>query len=116
MYPLKRAIDDASEIVRELSVAGDPDAFAVSTKTFASDIHVIGFEAGLISPFLASGLESHRLTAILMETRQVSAALATGTVKSDQGGAWGIVRTRHRLKAHQAGPSVRDEARVFQIT
>ena len=83
-------IDDAGGIVRELSVASDPDALATSMEPFASDIQAIGLEAGPMSSFLVTGLERHGLSAILMETRRVSAALSAVPVKTDRGDARGI--------------------------
>ena len=104
-------IDGAGGIVREFSVASDPDALAASILRFASDIRAIGLEAGPMSSFLVAGLERQGLSAILMETRRVNAALSAIPVKTDRGDARGIAELLRKgwfQPVHMKFPSARD--------
>jgi transposase len=77
-------------IVREVVVASDPDAIAACLGPDQERLERIGLEAGPLSEWLVRGLADHGLSAILMETRQVRAALSAQIVKTDRKDAGGM--------------------------
>lgn len=104
-------IDGAGEIVGELSAPSHPDDLAAALVPFAGDIEAIGLEAGPMSVFLVEGLKTFGLTAILMETRRVHAALSAIPVKTDKGDARGIaelLRMGWFQPVHMKTPAARD--------
>jgi transposase len=83
-------IDDQGHVVFEASVVTDPDAVAAALVPHAPGC--VGLEAGPMSEWLHTGLSHHGLETVLMETRQVRAALKASLVKTDRRDAHGIAQ------------------------
>src|SRR5512147_436014 len=83
-------VDRDGAIVLETVVASDPDAIAARLRPYAAFLCRIGLEAGPLSEWLVRGLAAHRLTAVLMETRHVRAALSAMIAKTDRNDARGL--------------------------
>ena len=83
-------IDDQGGVVFEGSVATDSDAIAAALAPHAPGC--VGLEAGPMSEWLHTGLTHHGLETVLMETRQVRAALKASQVKTDRRDARGIAQ------------------------
>jgi transposase len=81
-------VDDQGRVVFEGSVATDPDMIAAAIAPHA--LRLVGLEAGPMSEWLHTGLAQHGLETVLMETRQVRAALKASQVKTDRRDARGI--------------------------
>ena len=77
-------------IIREAVVPSDPAALAACLAHHRDRLERIGLEAGPLSEWLARGLADQGFTAILMETRQVRAALSAQVVKTDRKDARGM--------------------------
>ena len=63
-------------ILREAVVTTAPEAIADFLAADRERLERIGLEAGLLSEWLVRGLADRGITAVLMETRQVRAALS----------------------------------------
>ena len=63
-------------VIREAVVPSDPAALAADLAQHRRRLMTIGLEAGPLSEWLVRGLAAHGLSAVLMETRQVRAALS----------------------------------------
>jgi transposase len=83
-------VDSHGGMIFEGSVSTDPDALAAVLAPHAPGC--IGLEAGPMSEWLHAGLKQHGLEAVLMETRQVRAALKASLVKTDRRDARGIAQ------------------------
>jgi transposase len=83
-------IDDQGGVVFEGSVATDSDAIAAALAPHAP--RSVGLEAGPMSEWLHTGLTHHGVETVLMETRQVRAALKASQVKTDRRDARGIAQ------------------------
>jgi transposase len=83
-------VDNQGQVVFEGSVATDPDALAAALLPHAPGR--VGLEAGPMSEWLHTGLSRHGLQTVLMETRQVRAALKASLVKTDRRDARGIAQ------------------------
>jgi transposase len=77
-------------ILREAAVTTAPDAIATCLAVDQERLERIGLEAGPLSEWLVRGLADHGITAVLMETRQVRAALSAMIVKTDRKDARGM--------------------------
>jgi transposase len=77
-------------IVQEAVVATDPCAIADALAFHRTDLERIGLEAGPLSEWIVRGLADQGFTAVLMETRQVRAALSAQIVKTDRKDARGM--------------------------
>jgi transposase len=77
-------------IVRELEVATCPEALACCLAKIAPAFELVGLEAGPMSEWLVRGLAKRGVAAVLMETRQVRAALSSMRTKSDRNDARGM--------------------------
>ena len=77
-------------IVREIEVATCPEALAHCLGEIAPTFELVGLEAGPMSEWLVRGLAEHGLAAVLMETRQVRAALSSMRTKTDRNDARGM--------------------------
>jgi transposase len=77
-------------ICREAVVPTDPDAIAACLAMDQQKLERIGLEAGPLSEWLVRGLAAHGITAVLMETRQIRAALSAMIVKTDRKDARGM--------------------------
>jgi transposase len=77
-------------VIREAVVPSDPAALAADLAQHRRRLMTIGLEAGPLSEWLVRGLAAHGLSAVLMETRQVRAALSAQVVKTDRKDARGM--------------------------
>ena len=85
-------VDATGRIVRETKVASEPEALVGFCRDLGLTIVRIGFEAGPLSQWLHAGLAKAGFEAVLLETRQVKAALSAMTVKTDRRDARGIAQ------------------------
>jgi transposase len=85
-------VDAAGKIVREAKVASEPEALVIFFRQLGVPVTRIGLEAGPLSQWLHAGLTRAGLEAVLLETRQVKAALSAMVVKTDRKDARGIAQ------------------------
>ncbi len=81
-------------IAAEVTAASDPDAIAAELgrqEAIGPDT-LIGLEAGPLSEWIARGLADFGAPVVLMETRQIRAALSAMVVKTDRNDARGIAQ------------------------
>ena len=79
-------------IVTEAPVASTPDALVSFIQKLPFGIVPVGLEAGPLSQWLHKGLTEAGFEAVLMETRQVKAALKAMPIETDRRDAEGIAR------------------------
>ena len=77
-------------IIQEAVVPSDPTALATCLAEHRDRLERIGLEAGPLSEWIVRGLADYGLTAVLMETRHVRAALSAQIVKTDRKDARGM--------------------------
>jgi transposase len=77
-------VDEDGRIVREASVASEPEAIAQWFGCLGRSIDRLGLEAGPLSPWLHAGLRAAELPAICIETRRMRGATAVMSVKTDR--------------------------------
>ena len=85
-------LGDKGEMVTEAQVASAPDALVSFLRELPHGIAAIGLEAGPLSNWLHKGLTDAGFETVLMETRQVKAALKAMPIKTDRRDAEGIAR------------------------
>ena len=85
-------VDQAGKIVRETKVASEPEALTGFCRELGLPVTRIGFEAGPLSQWLHAGLTKAGFEVVLLETRQVKAALSAMVVKTDRRDARGIAQ------------------------
>jgi transposase len=85
-------VDASGRIVREAKVASEPEALVAFFSRLGVPVTRIGLEAGPLSQWLHAGLTGAGLEAVLLETRQVKAALSAMVVKTDRKDARGIAQ------------------------
>ena len=85
-------VDAAGRIVREVKVASEPEALVTFFRQLGLPLTRIGLEAGPLSQWLHGGLTRAGFEVVLLETRQVKAALSAMTVKTDRKDARGIAQ------------------------
>src|SRR3954464_15020456 len=76
-------VDGAGRIVREAKVPSEPEALVRFIGQLGVVVARIGLEAGPLSQWLHRGLTEAGFGAVLLETRQVKAALSAMVVKTD---------------------------------
>src|SRR3954469_20235295 len=89
-------VDAAGQIVREAKVASEPEALVAWFGGLGLAVTRIGLEAGPLSQWLHRGLTEAGFGAVLLETRQVKAALSAMVVKTDRKDARGIAQLLRR--------------------
>ncbi len=77
-------------LVKEAVVVTDPEAIAACLLDNPGQLERIGMEAGPMSEWLVRGLADFGISVVLMETRQVRAALSAMIVKTDRKDARGM--------------------------
>src|SRR3954470_5277392 len=77
-------VDATGRIVREAKVASEPEALVGFVRQLGVTMTRIGLEAGPLSQWLHAGLSEAGFEAVLLETRQVKAALSAMIVKTDR--------------------------------
>ena len=85
-------LDKKGEIVTEAQVASTPEALVLFMAKLPHEIAAIGLEAGPLSHWLHKGMSDAGFEPVLMETRQVKAALQAMPIKTDRRDAEGIAR------------------------
>jgi transposase len=85
-------IDGHGRIVREAKVASEPEALVIFFRELGVQLTRIGLEAGPLSQWLHAGLAGAGFDVVLLETRQVKAALSAMVVKTDRKDARGIAQ------------------------
>lgn len=83
-------LDRDGSVLLEAVVETDPDAIADRLAPFHPRLARLGFEAGPMSEWLVRGLRVRGMEAVLMETRQVRAALSARASKTDRSDARGM--------------------------
>ena len=84
--------DEKGKIVTEAQVASTPEALVSFMAKLPHEIAAIGLEAGPLSHWLHKGMTDAGFEPVLMETRQVKAALKAMPIKTDRRDAEGIAR------------------------
>ena len=77
-------VDGTGRIVREAKVPSEPEALVRFFGQLGVVVTRIGLEAGPLSQWLHAGLTKAGLEVVLLETRQVKAALSAMVVKTDR--------------------------------
>ena len=85
-------LGEKGKIVTEARAASAPDTLVSFMHELPYEIVAIGLEAGPLSQWLHKGLTDAGFEAVLMETRQVKAALKAMPIKTDRRDAEGIAR------------------------
>src|SRR4051794_20583905 len=85
-------VDGTGRIVREAKVPSEPEALVRFIGQLGVVVARIGLEAGPLSQWLHRGLTEAGFGAVLLETRQVKAALSAMVVKTDRKDARGIAQ------------------------
>jgi transposase len=85
-------VDGAGKIVREATVASEPEALIRWLGSLGFDLARIGLEAGPLSQWLYGAMKEAGLAVELLETRHVQIALKTMPVKTDRNDARGIAQ------------------------
>lgn len=85
-------VDATGKVVREATVASEPEALARFFNGLQQTPARIGLEAGPLSQWLHAGLVEAGFDAVLLETRHVRAALSAMVVKTDRKDARGIAQ------------------------
>jgi transposase len=85
-------VDATGRIVREAKVASEPEALVGFFRQLGLPLTRVGLEAGPLSQWLHAGLAKAGFEVVLLETRQVKAALSAMIVKTDRKDARGIAQ------------------------
>ena len=85
-------VDLRGSVVKEVKLASEPEALASFVRSLPLEVTAVGLEAGPLSQWLYKSLTDAGVPAVLMETRQVKAALKAMPVKTDRRDAEGIAR------------------------
>jgi transposase len=85
-------VDATGRIVREAKVPSEPEALVGFLGQLGLPLTRVGLEAGPLSQWLHASLTGAGLEAVLLETRQVKAALSAMIVKTDRKDARGIAQ------------------------
>lgn len=78
------AVDSHGKVLKEAKVASEPGALNRWIRGVSGDIEAVGLEAGPLSQWLHKALTEAGLPVVLMETRQVKAALKAATGQNRQ--------------------------------
>src|SRR3954465_8169298 len=85
-------VDATGRIVREAKVARGAGGLVDFSRRLGLPLTRVGLEAGPLSQWLHAGLAGAGFEAVLLETRQVKAALSARIVKTDRKDARGIAQ------------------------
>ena len=84
-------MDAAGRVVREASVDSKPEVIAAAIRAAGAEVERVGLEAGVSAAWLARGLLTGGLPAIVIDAAHAAAALKTGfRNKTDRNDARGI--------------------------
>src|SRR3954464_5666249 len=91
-------VDATGKIVRETKVPSEPETLVAFFRQLGPPLTRIGLEAGPLSQWLPAGLTRAGVEGVLLQTRQVKAALSAMVVKTDGvDGPIGTIVPRRRL-------------------
>src|SRR4051812_31113729 len=110
-------VDATGKIVREAKLASEPEPLVVFFQQLGVAVTRIGLEAGPLSQWLHAGLAKAGFDGVLLETRQVKAALSAMVVKTDRKDARGIaqlLRMGWYRPVHRKSPPAQ-EARALLV-
>jgi len=85
-------MDADGKMLLEAVTISDPEAIARCLEPYKSELQRVCFEAGPLSEWLFRGLQEEGIEAVLMETRQVRAALSAMVMKTDRNDARGMAQ------------------------
>jgi transposase len=85
-------VNASGRIIREAKVPSEPEALVGFFRHLVLPLTRIGLEAGPLSQWLHAGLTKAGFAVVLLETRQVKAALSAMVVKTDRKDARGIAQ------------------------
>jgi transposase len=85
-------VDDTGRIVREVKVAGEPEALLAVLTSSTHHFKRIGLEAGPLSQWLYGAFAETGLPVICVETRHMRAVLKAQINKTDRNDARGIAQ------------------------
>src|SRR5262249_11223913 len=85
-------VDDAGKIVREATLANEPEALMQAVTDSRCRVKRVGVEAGPMSQWLYSVLAEASLPVICVETRHMRAVLNAQINKTDRNDARGIAK------------------------
>jgi transposase len=85
-------VDATGKIVRETKVPSEPETLVAFFRQLGVPVTRVGLEAGPLSQWLHAGLTRAGFEVVLLETRQVKAALSAMVVKTDRKDARGIAQ------------------------
>jgi transposase len=85
-------VDATGKIVRETKVPSEPETLVAFLRQLGVPVTRVGLEAGPLSQWLHAGLTRAGFEVVLLETRQVKAALSAMVVKTDRKDARGIAQ------------------------
>jgi len=85
-------MDRTGQILREAKVPSEPAALLHFLGDLDHPVMLLGMEAGPLSQWLHAGLAAAGIEVVLMETRQVRAALSAMPVKTDRRDARGLAQ------------------------
>jgi len=77
-------IDERGRVVCEGKVSSEPVAIANFLRPYADTLALAGLEAGLLAPYLYSGLVERGLPAVCIETRHMKAFAKASPIKTDR--------------------------------
>jgi transposase len=77
-------LDERGRVVLEGKVHSEPTAIADFLQPYATTLKLAGLEAGLLAPYLYSGLVERGLPAVCIETRRMKAFAKASPVKTDR--------------------------------
>jgi transposase len=77
-------LDERGRVVSEGKVASEPAAIADFLQPYGGTLALAGLEAGLLAPYLYSGLVERGLPAVCIETRHMKAFAKASPVKTDR--------------------------------
>src|ERR671928_676283 len=104
-------VDATGRIIREAKVPSEPEALVGFLRQLGVPLARVGLEAGPLSQWLHAGLAGAGFEAVLLETRQVKAALSAMIVKTDRKDARGIaqlLRTGWYRPVHRKSPPAQE--------
>lgn len=85
-------MERTGQILRETKVASDPEALLLFLRRLDHPATLVGMEAGPLSQWLHASLAAAGVEVVLMETRQVKAALSAMPIKTDRRDSRGIAQ------------------------
>jgi len=99
-------IDETGEIRLERSLPSEVDDIVHCLRGFGEEITCVGLEAGSLTQWLTYGLRAAGFRPVVLEARQVQAALAAMRNKTDRNDARGIAQILRTGQTREPTPIV----------